>query len=100
MAENKGNGKEQTTKFKEISILFPDELKKGQFANNVFIVHTSEEFVLDFLSVGAPVGSAVARIFLTPSHTKRLARALSENIERYEADYGKIKEVIQSKNPA
>ena len=33
----------------ELQIVFPDELKKGVFSNNVYINHTSEEFILDFL---------------------------------------------------
>ena len=92
------DGKEATTKeLKEIEIAFPDELKKGVFSNNVFIAHTAEEFILDFLSVAPPAGSVVARIVMTPSHLKRFIKALSINLDKYEETFGEVPEEISPK---
>jgi len=68
----------------------PDEVKKGVYANNVFINHTPEEIVLDFLNVIPPAGSVVSRVVLNPSHAKRLVRALQENLDKYEKTFGEV----------
>jgi hypothetical protein len=91
MAEKKN---ESGGKTGELQIVFPDELKKGVFSNNVYINHTSEEFILDFLALAPQTGSVVARVILTPSHTKRLAKALMLNVHKYEQLYGEVPDEI------
>ena len=58
------------------------------------ITHTAEEFVTDFLFLmpRPPYGKLNARILMSPGHAKRLARALQENLDRYESQFGEIKE--------
>ncbi len=41
---------------------------------------------------GAPKAKVKSRIILTPEHAKRLTKALSENIRKFEAMHGPIKE--------
>jgi hypothetical protein len=71
----------------------------GVYSNLMMITHRKEEFVLDFLFVQpqrGPSGEALAtlrsRIITTPEHTKRVLRALEENVRRYEASFGNIQE--------
>ena len=39
---------------------------------------------------GVPKAKVKSRIIVTPDHARRLLSALKENIEKYEAAYGKI----------
>jgi hypothetical protein len=71
----------------------------GVYSNLTMIAHRREEFVLDFLFVhpqrgpqGEAVASLRARIISSPEHTKRVLRALEENVRRYEAAFGAIAE--------
>ena len=63
------------------------------YANNVNILHTAEEFVLDFFAVYPPQGVLINRVVISPTHAKRLAAALTENIVKYEKQFHEIKEV-------
>lgn len=54
------------------------------------ISHGSEEFILDFANVMPPQGMLVSRIIVSPSHAKRLAKALDENVKKYEEKFGTI----------
>jgi hypothetical protein len=70
----------------------------GQYSNLVMIHHNPEEFTLNYIYIfpnatqGAPQGKLVSSLIVSPGHAKRLARALAENISRYESQYGAIKE--------
>ena len=41
---------------------------------------------------GVPKARVKSRILLTPQHAKRLARALADNISKFEQIHGKIKD--------
>jgi len=77
----------------ELQIQMAPEVQKGSYANNMVIAHTQEEFVLDFILATPPVGTVNARVIVSPSHAKRVAQAMLENIAKYEAHFGKIQEV-------
>jgi len=66
----------------------------GQYSNLVMIHHNPEEFTLHYIYLFPNVaqGKLVATLILSPSHAKRLWRALGENISRYEAQFGPIRE--------
>ena len=66
----------------------------GQFSNLVMINHNAEEFTLNFIYIfpGVPQGKLIASMIVSPSHAKRLLRALGENVSRYEAQFGPIPE--------
>jgi hypothetical protein len=85
---------DQTQDFNQgqIQIELPEEEASGTYSNLVMISHSPSEFILDFISVmpGAPKAKVVKRMVLTPDHAKRLVNALSENIQRYENENGKI----------
>lgn len=47
---------------KEIKVSFPDKLLGGVYANNMFVTHTKEEFIMDFLVVVPPAGSVTSSV--------------------------------------
>ncbi len=81
---------EQTSN--EINIELSEEIADGIYANLAIIAHSHSEFVLDFVRIlpNLPKAKVKARIILTPEHAKRLMQALSENIQKFEAQHGKI----------
>jgi hypothetical protein len=69
----------------------------GQFCNLVMFHHNAEEFTLHFIYVfpNVPQGKLVSSVIVSPAHAKRILRALGENISRYEAQYGAIREPLE-----
>ena len=76
----------------EIQIELSDEIAQGTYSNLAVISHSSAEFVIDFIRIvpGVPKAKVKSRIILTPEHAKRLLNALSDNIEKFEQQNGKI----------
>jgi hypothetical protein len=79
----------------QINVELNEEVAQGIYSNLAIITHSSAEFVLDFVRVmpGVPKAKVQSRIILTPEHAKRLLLALQDNIAKYEAVHGKIKDV-------
>ena len=48
---------------------------------------------------GTPKSKVKSRIILTPQHAKRLVKALSENVKRFENTHGTIKDYDQPQMP-
>ncbi len=74
----------------QMQVKASDEVLKGVYANMLQVGHTGEEFVLDFMNALPPTGQLVSRVIISPSHAKRLAGAMNENIKRYEEQFGTI----------
>lgn len=74
----------------QMQIKIEDAVLKGVYANALQVGHTKEEFILDFMNLVPPQGIAVARVFLSPGHMKRILNALQDNIKKYEQQFGKI----------
>ena len=79
----------------QINIELTDEIASGTYSNLAIITHSPTEFVLDFVSMmpGTPKAKVKSRIVMTPQHAKRLYKALAENLNKYESQFGPIKEV-------
>jgi hypothetical protein len=75
----------------QIQIKASDEMLKGAYANMAQIVHTPEEFVVDFMNILPPSGNLVSRIVVSPAHAKRIAQALMDNVKKFEEKFGAIK---------
>jgi len=77
---------------KKINIELPSDIE-GTYANFAMITHSPSEIIIDFARVlpNAPKSKVQARIVTTPMHAKLLLKALSENLEKYEAQFGEIK---------
>ncbi len=84
--------KDQEKKKVGMKIKFTDDVLRGVYANNMFIAHTREEFILDFINVFPPQGIVNARVIISPGHLKRLVKALGRSLEKYENTFGEIKE--------
>ena len=78
---------------KKIDIEIKPEVAQGRYANLAIITHSSSEFILDFAQnmPGMPKMQVASRIIMTPEHAKRLLGALTENIRKYEAQFGEIR---------
>jgi len=79
-------------KTREIEMKITDDILMGRYANIMRVTHSSEEFLLEFANAIPPVGAVVARVFISPGHLKRIIKALSDNLERYEKKFGEVKE--------
>jgi hypothetical protein len=73
-----------------IQVYFPDNLKGGVYSNVMRVLHTKEEFVLDFIMAMPPAGAVTARVVISPGHMKRMISVLVQNIEKYEEKFGKL----------
>jgi len=82
----------------QIQIKATDEKMRGEYSNVMQILHTKEEFVLDFLNVFPPTGTLNSRIIVSPGHFKRMVNAMAENLKKYEEVNGKISEAEGPKN--
>ena len=74
----------------QVQIKASDESLRGVYANMANVLHTQEEFVIDFLNVFPPTGSLNARVILSPGHFKRLLVAMTDNLGKYEAQFGSV----------
>ena len=83
----------------KINVELGEKEAEGIYSNLVLISHSPAEFVMDFTRMvpGVPKTKVYARIIMTPQHAKSLAKALNENIEKYEKEFGEIK--IIGKDP-
>ena len=87
MSENKNQG--------QFNIELSEEVAEGVYSNLAVITHSPAEFVIDFIRImpGVPKSKVKSRIILTPEHAKRFVAALNDNISKYEAVHGPIREV-------
>lgn len=85
------NSHQQSPQPQGLQIDIPSNLDAA-YSNFVVIQHTPAEFVLDFVRVlpNMPHAKVGARVIMTPMHAKLLLRALQDNIDKYEAQYGVI----------
>lgn len=92
---------EDKNKDNQLNIELDESIADGTYANLAIINHSVSEFVVDFVNVmpGTPKAKVKSRIILTPQHAKRLAKALGENINRFESAHGEIKDYEQPPIP-
>jgi hypothetical protein len=85
---------EQQAGTPQVQIKADEKEMLGQYSNLVMIHHNPEEFTLHFvyLFTNGTHGKLVSSVIVSPGHAKRLWRAMGENISRYEAQFGTIKE--------
>ena len=78
---------------KKIDIEFRSDNVHETYSNLAIITHSESEFILDFAQMmpGLPKPTVKGRIILAPEHAKRLLNALTDNINKYEAQFGAIR---------
>ncbi len=94
---NKMNEQQQN----QLNIEISEEVAEGTYANLAIITHSMAEFVIDFVNVmpGTPKSKVKSRIVFTPQHAKRFMKALIDNIEKFEASQGVIKDLDEMQVP-
>jgi ribonuclease BN (tRNA processing enzyme) len=85
----------------QLNIEISEEMADGSYANLAIITHSHAEFVIDFVNVmpNTPKSKVKSRVIFTPMHAKRFMKAMVENIQRYEAANGHIKDLEQVEIP-
>lgn len=85
----------------QINIELDETVAQGTYSNLAIINHSVSEFVVDFVNImpGTPKSKVKSRIILTPQHAKRLAKALNDNIKRFEKAHGEIRDYEQPPMP-
>jgi hypothetical protein len=79
----------------QLNIELSEDMAEGTYANLAIITHSHAEFVIDFVNVmpGTPKSKVKSRIIFTPQHAKRFMKAMIDNIQKYEAMNGPIKDL-------
>jgi len=79
----------------KLNIELSEEIADGIYSNLAIISHSNSEFVIDFVKVmpGMPKAKVKSRVLMTPEHAKRLLIALQDNVQKFEASNGKIKDL-------
>ena len=79
-----------------VNIKITDDVLKGSYANNMLVSHSKEEFSMDFINISAfpPPGQGImtAKIITSPGHMKRIVAALTDNLKKYEDQFGTIEQ--------
>lgn len=76
----------------QVQIKATDDKLRGEYSNKMQVLHTKDEFVLDFLNIFPPAGTLNSRVIVSPGHFKRMLKAMDENLKKYESQFGKIAE--------
>lgn len=79
---------------RKLPVKMPESVIGGVYSNQMLVRHSREEFVLDFINLFPPEGVVNARVIVSPGHLKRMIRALSENLSRYETAFGPVIEAV------
>ena len=93
--------KENQNKEEQLNIELDQEIAEGTYSNLAIINHSISEFIVDFINImpGVPKARVKSRIILTPQHAKRLAKALADNVRKFELANGEIKDYEQPPIP-
>jgi Protein of unknown function (DUF3467) len=85
----------------QLNIEISEEVAEGTYANLAIITHSHAEFVIDFVNVmpGTPKSKVKSRIILTPQHAKRFMKAITDNIQKFEAVNGPVKDIEEIQLP-
>jgi len=83
---------EKNTETRQVGIDIKPEITKGTYSNLAVITHSPSEFVIDFATIlpGMPKPEVGSRIVMNPEHAKRLLLALTDNIGKFESQFGPI----------
>lgn len=85
----------------QLQIELGEREAEGIYSNLAIITHSPAEFIIDFTRVtpGVPRARVLSRIIMTPQHMKLLMRAMAENLDRYEDQFGEVKIDGQNEHP-
>ena len=78
----------------QLQIQLRPEIADGKYSNLAMIGHGPNEFLIDFIfaAPGMPQAPVVSRFIMSPEYAKQLMFAITENVNKYEAQFGEIKQ--------
>src|SRR5713226_5352198 len=99
--EKRMDEKQQQPQPGQMQIKADEKELQGLYSNLMMIHHNVEEFTLNFVYIfpNGTQGKLLRSVIVSPGHAKRIWRALGENLSRYEAQFGSIKEAPESSGP-
>ncbi|MBD5328986.1 MAG: DUF3467 domain-containing protein [Bacteroides sp.] len=76
----------------QLQIQLRPDMADGKYSNLAMIGHGPNEFLMDFIfaAPGMPQAPVVSRVIMSPENAKQLLFALTDNIKKYEAQFGEI----------
>ena len=85
----------------QLQIQLKPEVADGKYSNLAMIGHGPNEFIIDFIfaAPGMPQAPVVSRVVMTPENAKQLMFALTDNVKKYENNFGEIKQRHPQGNP-
>jgi hypothetical protein len=83
---------EQQNQQNQLQIQLRPEMADGKYTNLAMIGHSGSEFLIDFIfaAPGMPQAPVVSRVIMSPENAKKLLFALTDNVKKYEAQFGEI----------
>lgn len=75
---------------KEIKLKINDSELKGNYANQISVMHSKYDFVIDFITMFPPEAIVNSRIVTNPVFLKKIYSVIGANIKKYEEQYGII----------
>lgn len=89
MADNQNNQNKN-----QLQIQLKPEVADGKYSNLAMIGHGPNEFIIDFIfaAPGMPQAPVVSRVIMSPENAKQLMFALTDNVKKYEANFGEIQQ--------
>lgn len=72
------------------SLEVPEGCLGGAYANGMAVMHTRDEFVMDFQTNFPPAAKVGVRVIVSPAHLRRIISVLGDNLSQYEERFGKI----------
>ncbi len=85
----------------ELNLEMSESARLGEYSNFVKIQHSAIDFRLDFAKI-VPEDNTIyvhTRLFMSPIHAKLFAKALEDNIEKYEKSFGVIQLKVEKGVP-
>lgn len=84
----------------QLNIELSEAMAEGTYTNLAVITHNPTEFVVDFIQVvpNMPKARVKSRVIMSPHHAKRLLNALTDNVGKYEQQFGNIREPDVQRN--
>ena len=78
----------------QLQIQLKPEVADGKYSNLAMIGHGPNEFIIDFIfaAPGMPQAPVVSRVVMSPENAKQLMFALTDNVNKYEANFGEIQQ--------
>lgn len=87
------NNEQKPNNGNQLQIQLRPEMADGKYSNLAMIGHGPNEFIIDFIfaAPGMPQAPVVSRMIMSPENAKQLMYALTDNVQKYEAQFGEIK---------